>query len=88
MPQFLLVYLFIMNALGFGSMLADKRRARKKQWRIPERTLLAIAFLGGSLGSWLGMYLFRHKTKHPRFTVEIPMMLVLHAVLLYGIFLR
>lgn len=83
MPKILLVYLFIMNALGFGSMLADKRRARKKRWRIPERTLLAIAFLGGSLGSLIGMYVFRHKTKHPRFTVEIPMMLLLHAGVLY-----
>lgn len=88
MPKPFLVYLLIMNALGIASMLADKHRARKKQWRIPERILLAIAFSGGSLGSLLGMYIFRHKTKHPRFTAEIPMMLVIHGAILYFFLMR
>lgn len=88
MPKHLIAYLLIMNALGFASMLADKRRAQKKRWRIPERTLLAIAFLGGSLGGLLGMCIFRHKTKHPRFTTEVPMMLVIHGAILYFLFVR
>lgn len=88
MPKLLIAYLLIMNALGFVSMLADKRRAQKRRWRIPERTLLAIAFLGGSLGSLFGMYAFHHKTKHPRFTTEIPMMLVIHGAVLYFLFVR
>ncbi len=57
-------------------MLADKRKARRGLWRIPEVTLMIAAALGGSIGSLAGMYLFRHKTRHPKFTVGIPMILI------------
>ena len=77
----LLVSLFLMNAAGFRVMFADKQIARRGHWRIPERTLLLIAALGGSLGSLLGMYLFHHKTRHPKFTVGIPLILVLQIFL-------
>lgn len=73
----LLTYLTIINAVGFSFMLVDKRRAQKKHWRIPEATLMGIAAIGGSLGSLAGMYLFRHKTKHPKFTIGIPAILIL-----------
>ena len=76
----MLVYLFLINAAGFMIMLADKRKARKKLWRIPEATLLLVAVLGGSIGSLLGMYMFRHKTKHLKFTVGIPVILVLQII--------
>ena len=72
----LLIYLLIVNAAGFFSMLADKLYAKKKLWRIPEATLLLIAAIGGSLGSLIGMYAVRHKTKHPKFTVGIPVILI------------
>lgn len=62
-------------------MLWDKRKAIKKAWRIPERTLFAVAILGGSLGSLLGMHLFRHKTKHLSFLLGIPCILILHIIL-------
>lgn len=75
----LMAYLVLINACGFLLMLADKQKARKNRWRIPERTLMAVAALGGSLGSLTGMYLFRHKTKHPKFTVGVPLLLLLHA---------
>lgn len=78
--NFLLAYLFIINAAGFGLMLADKYRARKNLWRIPERTLMTVAALGGSIGSLAGMYLVRHKTRHPRFTIGIPVILALQIV--------
>ena len=71
----LILYLLIMNAAGVISMLADKRKAKKKLWRIPEATLLTIAALGGSIGSLAGMYTFRHKTKHLKFTLGIPAIL-------------
>ena len=58
-------------------MLADKRKAQKKLWRIPEATLLTVAAIGGSIGSLLGMYTFRHKTKHLKFTLGIPAILIL-----------
>ena len=74
--KYLLIYLLLINALGFVLMLVDKWKARKKRWRIPESTLMWIAALGGSIGSLLGMYTVRHKTKHLKFTVGIPLILV------------
>ena len=76
----IILYLIAVNALSFLLMLADKHRARKKLWRIPERTLLGAAVIGGSLGSLVGMYLFRHKTKHPKFSVGIPVILMLQVI--------
>ncbi len=81
--ELLSLYLFIVNAAEFLLMLLDKRKAKKKQWRIPEATLMTVAALGGSLGALLGMYLFRHKTKHPKFSVGIPILLILNIVLLH-----
>ena len=78
----LLVYLLLVNALGFILMLADKKKAKKKHWRIPESTLLAVALLGGSLGSLMGMYLFHHKINKPRFSIEIPLLFAIQAILL------
>lgn len=75
--KYFLIYLLIINALGFILMLIDKHKARKNKWRIPEATLMLVAALGGSIGSLLGMYTVRHKTKHPKFTVGIPVILVL-----------
>lgn len=77
-----MAYLLIINALGFLFMLADKCKAKKNAWRIPEATLLTVAALGGSLGSLLGMRLFRHKTKKPRFAIGIPALLAAHILLL------
>lgn len=72
-----ITYLLIMNAAGFLFMHMDKRRAMRGQYRIPERVLLAIAFLGGSAGSLAGMYTARHKTRKPKFSVGIPLMLAM-----------
>lgn len=77
----LLVYLFLINALGFCFMLADKIKARKNKWRIPEATLMTIAMIGGSLGVMMGMRLFRHKTLHPKFSIGVPVILVLQIVM-------
>ena len=76
----LFVYLLIVNALGFILMLADKYNARKNLWRIPEAVLMWSAILGGSVGALLGMYTCRHKTKHLKFTVGIPMILALQII--------
>ena len=78
--KYLYLYLTIINALGLLLMLADKQKARRGVWRIPERTLLWVAALGGSLGSWVGVQMFRHKTKHLKFTIGIPIFLALHIV--------
>lgn len=79
--KYFLVYLLLINAAAFLLMLADKRRAKQKRWRIRESTLMASAALGGSLGALWGMYTFRHKTRHPKFTLGIPMILALQILL-------
>lgn len=76
------IYLLLINVAGLIFMLADKRKAIRGAWRIPEATLMGIAAIGGSLGSLLGMYLFRHKTRHPKFTVGVPVLLAIHVVVL------
>ena len=83
--KFILYYLLIINALGLLFMLIDKQKAKRNAWRIPEATLLTIAALGGSIGCIAGMYLFRHKTKHLKFTVGLPLLLILNFVVLAGL---
>lgn len=80
MAKLILFYLLIINALGFVLMLADKFKAKKNLWRIPETTLFAAALLGGSLGSLLGMYLVRHKTQHLKFTLGMPLILAVQVI--------
>ena len=77
------LHLVLVNAAGFFLMLADKIRAKKKLWRVPEAVLFTFALLGGSLGVWAGMYLCRHKTRHLKFVVGIPLILILQAILIY-----
>lgn len=74
-------YLVLINLIAFALMAADKRRARKHRWRIPEHTLFAAALLGGSAGAILGMYLCHHKTRHWYFVVGMPLILLLQLVL-------
>ena len=79
-------YLIIINAAGFLFMLIDKQKAQKDLWRIPERTLMTVVVIGGSMGTLLGMNLFHHKTKREKFRIGIPIILsvqILLAVLLY-----
>jgi uncharacterized membrane protein YsdA (DUF1294 family) len=62
-------------------MLADKRAAKKSAWRIPEARLMSIALSGGCFGIYAGMILFRHKTKHPKFSIGVPLIIVLYIML-------
>ena len=80
--KILLVYLLIINAAGFILMLVDKYKAKKNLWRIPEATLLTISVIGGSLGCMIGMHTARHKTKHLKFTLGIPIILGLQIIAL------
>lgn len=73
--QLLIAYLIAANLVGFGLMAADKQRAVHHRWRIPEKTLFAAALLGGSLGTWLGMWVMHHKTRHWYFVVGMPLIL-------------
>lgn len=76
-------YLIGINVLTFLLYGIDKWRAQRDRWRIPEDTLIWLAIVGGSIGALLGMYLFRHKTKHRKFTIGIPVILALQLVLAY-----
>ena len=70
-------YLAFVNVVAFATYGVDKRRAERGEWRVPEHTLLALAFLGGGLGAFLGMQVFHHKTRKPRFRILVPIALVL-----------
>lgn len=76
-------YLTIVNITGFILFGIDKRRARRGAWRIPEKTLFFVAVIGGSAGAILGMRVFRHKTKHMRFIIGMPMILILQIALIF-----
>ena len=85
--KLLFLYLLIINAVGLILMLVDKIKAKKNLWRIPEATLFFVAAIGGSIGSLLGMYTFRHKTKHIKFIVGMPLILavqIIIAILIYA----
>ena len=77
----LLIYLIVADALAMLLMLSDKRRAKRKKRRIPEASLFLAALLGGALGGTIGMFLFRHKTKHIAFLVGFPLLALIQTAL-------
>lgn len=82
--QNILIYLIIINVIGFLIMLIDKRKAEHGAWRIPEKTIFIVTALGGGIGTIAGMYTFRHKTKKPVFTIGLPFILILEiAIAIY-----
>ena len=78
----IVIYLIIINLIGFLSMLIDKKKAKYGRWRIPENTLFLYAILGGSIGSILGMYIFRHKTQKTKFKIGMPALLILQILVI------
>lgn len=77
------IYLLAINALGLLIMHYDKYLAKNNMWRIPEKTLLGIAAIGGSIGCILGMYSARHKTRKPKFSIGLPVILIVQILVLY-----
>lgn len=82
------IYLIIINILGFVIMYIDKEKAKRHKYRISEATLFTIAFFFGSLGIYLGMNNFRHKTKHKLFTIGIPILLFIQGTIIIQLILR
>lgn len=80
--QNLVIYLVIINLFTFFMMWADKRKAKKGKWRIPENTLLLFVLLGGGIGGIAGMYIFRHKTQKAKFVIGFPTILICEILLL------
>lgn len=85
MKIFFLIYLLITNLISLLLMLFDKRKAIKHKWRISEKTLLSSSIIGGSIGTFLGMYFFRHKTNNLKFKIGVPFIIIIQASL-YVIF--
>lgn len=82
----LLSYFAGINLIGFALMGIDKYKAKKRAFRIPEATLFIVAIIGGSIGSIIGMYTFRHKTRHRAFVYGMPFILIVQLVLLIALF--
>jgi uncharacterized membrane protein YsdA (DUF1294 family) len=77
---YILSYLLVINLLGFLLMGWDKLKAKRRSFRIPEATLFTVAIFGGSIGTWLGMYRFRHKTEHWYFVYGVPTILTIQVI--------
>ena len=81
MVWIIISYFIIISLVTFFLFAEDKRRAKKKKWRIPEKVLFVLAAIGGSVGAIAGMWIFRHKTKHWYFKFGMPIIILLQAVL-------
>ena len=79
----IILYFVIINIIGFGIMGLDKWKAKKGYWRVPESSLFIISLIGGSLGSILSMYSFRHKTRHWYFVFGLPAILVIELLIVF-----
>lgn len=79
----ILCYVMAVNGVGFLLMGLDKWKAKNHKWRISEKSLFLAALLGGSIGGWLGMYTFHHKTRHWYFVIGMPLILLVQAVLIF-----
>lgn len=84
--QLVFIYMVVVSVVGFLAMGIDKTKAKADAWRISEKTLLGIAFLGGSAGVWLGMEVFRHKTKHLQFKYGVPVIFLLEFIAVCYVF--
>lgn len=84
--EYLMYYLILANLFGLIIMFVDKGYAKKHHRRVPEKTLLLTAAVGGIFGVWGGMYLFHHKTRKPKFYVGVPAILVAQVAILYTLF--
>ena len=87
LPDWLGVYLLIVNVATIAVYGADKRRAKQGRWRVPEKTLFLLAIVGGSVGALLGMRVWHHKTLHKSFRFGIPAILILQLVIPAGLWL-
>ncbi|MCR5734011.1 MAG: DUF1294 domain-containing protein [Lachnospiraceae bacterium] len=80
--KILLIYLSIINLIAFIAFGIDKRKARRGAFRISEGSLFTLAIFGGSLGSLLGMFIFRHKTLKPKFTIGMPVIFTIQLIII------
>ena len=86
MVYVIIIWYLVINVVSFVMYGADKKKAERGQWRIPEATLLLTGALGGGVGSALAMKSFRHKTKKPKFLVFVPVFIILHCFIVAVLF--
>jgi uncharacterized membrane protein YsdA (DUF1294 family) len=78
----LLIYLIIVNIAAFAIMGTDKHKAQRNKWRVSETSIFILGLIGGGTGIFLGMRFFRHKTKHLKFTLGIPVIVIINIIML------
>lgn len=88
MEQIAIIYLLAINVIAFAAYGIDKWKARHGKWRISEMTLILLAFVGGALGAMAGMKVFRHKTRHWKFRILVPLALVLWMAAMVWMYMR
>jgi len=86
--QIIVIYLIAINVLTFFIYGIDKYKAKKSKWRIPEATLLGLAAFGGSIGAWLGMKVWHHKTMHKKFKFGIPAIIIIQIVIISSLYIK
>lgn len=86
--QIAIIYLIAINVLTFFIYGIDKYKAKNSKWRIPEATLLGLAALGGSIGAWLGMKVWHHKTMHKKFKYGVPAIIIIQIVIIGTLFIK
>lgn len=82
----IIIYVCVVNVIAFLMYGLDKVKAKRRQWRIPESTLLGVAVIGGSIGAFVGMQIFHHKTKKPKFYIGVPVIFILQVIGIWVIF--
>lgn len=86
--EMFIYYIIAVNIITFIVYGVDKLKAKKGWWRIPETTLLLLAAIGGSIGAWCGIMVFRHKTKHLKFKIGVPLIFILQFALLVYVYVK
>ena len=88
MTKLLLYYLLAINVITLLVYIADKIKAKRHMWRIPESALLSLAIIGGSIGALIGIFVIRHKSQHPKFRIGVPIIFILQLTVAYWILWR
>ena len=86
--KYVIIYLLIVNVITFLLYGFDKWKAKRDKWRVPEKTLLMFAVVGGTIGAFAGMQVFRHKTKHAKFVIGVPLIFILQVALVWFLCFR
>ena len=88
MKVLLIIYIAVMSLIAFAAFGLDKHKAQAGKWRTPEKTLFLLAIIGGGIGAFLGMQIFRHKTQHKQFVIGIPLIMIVQLALIAWLWIK